>query len=188
MGVGGDARRGVQGRPSSPAPLRRELPPDLPRYPPSPTQRGDAGPCVVWRPWVGAVSWLLRRNVSQSLACSDQPAAAEPVPAPLSLVNFPLAAVDSKVPPLEIFSRFRHGLGGGAAPAHVAPSTSVPAGPCPSTGSDGGFWFGEPVQPVQRRSQVPGLCAALRTGRGWRGWLEAGRGWGSPRSLLLPRS
>ena len=62
---------------------------------------------------MGAVSWLLRRNVSQSLACSDQPAAAEPVPAPLSLVNFPLAAVDSKVPPLEIFSRFRHGLGGG---------------------------------------------------------------------------
>lgn len=38
---------------------------------------------------MGAVSWLLRRNVSQSLACSDQPAAAEPVPAPLSLVNFP---------------------------------------------------------------------------------------------------
>lgn len=61
---------------------------------------------------MGAVSWLLRRNVSQSLACSDQPAAAEPVPAPLSLVNFPLAAVDSKVPPLEI-SRFRHGLWGG---------------------------------------------------------------------------
>ena len=28
-----------------------------------------------------------------------------PAPAPLSLVNFPLAAVDSKIPPLEIFSR-----------------------------------------------------------------------------------
>ena len=57
---------------------------------------------------MGAVSWELRRNVSRSLACSDQPAAAEPVspaPAPLSSVNFPLAAVDSKIPPLEIFSR-----------------------------------------------------------------------------------
>ena len=178
MGVGGDARRGVQGRPSSPALLWRELPPDLPRYPPSPTQRGDAGPCVMWRPWVGAVSWLLRRNVSQSLACSDQPAAAEPVPAPLSLVNFPLAAVDSKVPPLEIFSRFRHGLWGGC-PAHVAPSTSVPAGPCPSTGSDG-----EPVKAVPGARPVRGSPHR----EGVEGLAGSRPGWESPRSLLLPRS
>lgn len=178
MGVGRDARRGVQGRPSSPAPLRRELPPDLPRYPPSPTQRGDAGPCVVWRPWVGAVSWELRRNISQSLTCSDQPAAAEPVPAPLSLVNFPLAAVDSKVPPLEIFSRFRHGLWGGCpcprGPVHFRPSWTLPLDRIRWRTCEGG-----------PRCQA---CARLSARGGVEGLAGSRPGRGSPRSLLLPRS
>ena len=77
---------------------------------------------------------------------------------------------------------------GGAAPAHVALSTSAPVGACSSTESDGGFWFGEPVQPVQRWSHGCQACARLSAqgGGGGVGWKPAG-GRGSPGSLLLPQ-
>lgn len=52
---------------------------------------------------MGAAFWELWRNVSRSLACSDQPAAAKPVsPGSTAISNFTLEAVDSKIPPLEI--------------------------------------------------------------------------------------
>lgn len=61
--VGGGSAGGgtgfLQGGPSSPALLQRELPPDLPGYPHAlcqRQQRGDAGPCLVQRPWAGAAS------------------------------------------------------------------------------------------------------------------------------------
>lgn len=58
-GVTGSGRGFLQGGPSSPALLPRELPPDLTRYPHALCQRqrrGDAGPCLVQRPWAGAAS------------------------------------------------------------------------------------------------------------------------------------
>lgn len=58
-GSAGGGRGFLQGGPSSPALLQRELPPDLPGYPHAlcqRQQRGDAGPCLVQRPWAGAAS------------------------------------------------------------------------------------------------------------------------------------
>lgn len=51
---------------------------------------------------MGAAFWELWRNVSRSLACSDQPAVAEPVSPGSTVSNSTLEAVDSKIPPLEV--------------------------------------------------------------------------------------